>query len=65
MMFCQANTVEAEKDKGVQDVCKRVIIMMESRMGRERNEVMRRVIEKRWRVPGMQIEVLGIGDLEG
>lgn len=32
----------------VQGVCRRGIIVMKSRLGRERNEVMRRVIEKRW-----------------
>lgn len=31
---------------GVQGVCRRGIIVMKSRLGRERNEVMRRVIEK-------------------
>lgn len=33
------------KDKGIQGVCEGVIIMVESRLGRERNEVMGRGIE--------------------
>ena len=44
MGFGQANTMEGEKDKGSQGICKRVIIVMESRLGRKRNEAVRRVI---------------------
>lgn len=46
--FGQANTMEGEKYKGIQGICKRVIIMMESRLGRERNEFMRTLTEKKW-----------------
>lgn len=46
MGFGQANTMEGEKDKGSQGISKGVIITME--LVRERNEVVRRVIEKRW-----------------
>lgn len=46
--FTRVGVLPGREGQGVQGVCRRGIIVMKSRLGRERNEVMKRVIEKRW-----------------